>query len=207
MSRKHTTRGEAASPSVSATSKRVAKGTSKKVERVLFWKNCKQIERKNGDGLLWVLRTFPDRVIGNKKTGFSIDDCGTKSIAVEGIRSYPAQSLMRQMKVGDRALILHVVSTGPYISGIVSVSKEKSPDLSACDIKSPHYDARQPNYRGRIVDVDKLDFISIHVTLERKFNEPIMLETLRCSENKGVLRSMQVLQQSQMDVSTIGQDA
>ncbi|KAG7134803.1 hypothetical protein HYQ45_007320 [Verticillium longisporum] len=111
------------------------------------------------------------------------------------------------MKVGDRVLILHAASDSPSIAGIVTVSREKSPDYSACDNNSPYYDIRQGNCYARNVDIDRLDFISIHVTLERKFNSPVGLGRIRSAQHEHIFDSMQVLKQPQMIVSSIGQDA
>ncbi|CRK26535.1 hypothetical protein BN1708_014543 [Verticillium longisporum] len=192
---------------VSAASRKSLKRETSKADKAFLWDNGVKLERKAGKCLLWVLKACPHRTIQGRRAGFSIDDCGDEPLAVEGIRSYPSQSLMRQMKVGDRVLILHAASDSPSIAGIVTVSREKSPDYSACDNNSPYYDIRQGNCYARNVDIDRLDFISIHVTLERKFNSPVGLGRIRSAQHEHIFDSMQVLKQPQMIVSSIGQDA
>ncbi|KAM0321945.1 hypothetical protein ACHAQA_009842 [Verticillium albo-atrum] len=176
-----------------------------KAQRTPLWTKCKKVGREEGEKLLWVLRVYPGRIIRGKPASFSIDDCSEKPVPFNGVRSYPSQSMMRQMKIGDKALVLHTMENNSCVAGIVTIANEITPDST--DKSSPFYDSRQPNCNGRKVGIDQLDFISIHITLDRKFSHPVLLQHLRAAEQEGLLSGMQILKQSQMDVSTITPDA
>lgn len=85
---------------------------------------------------LWLFKSEPDV--------FSWDDLVAKGDAGEewdGVRSYQARNLMREMKRGDRGFFYHS-NLGKAVVGIVEVIAEAHPDSTAADPKWECVDIR-----------------------------------------------------------------
>ncbi|TFK43923.1 EVE domain-containing protein [Crucibulum laeve] len=91
----------------------------------------------------WLLKAEPDsRIVKGKDVKFSVDDFESiKTSPWEGVRNYEARNLMKEMKVGEKALFYHSNCKTPGIAGFAEVSKEAYPDYTAWDPSHPYYDA------------------------------------------------------------------
>lgn len=84
----------------------------------------------------WLFKSEPDV--------FSWDDLVAKGETGEewdGVRSYQARNLMREMKIGDRGFFYHS-NMGKAVVGIVEVIAEAHPDSTADDPKWECVDVR-----------------------------------------------------------------
>ncbi|KAL0950049.1 hypothetical protein HGRIS_010057 [Hohenbuehelia grisea] len=95
-------------------------------------------------GKFWLLKAEPDsRVVKNKDVKFSVEDFeAIKTTPWEGVRNYEARNLMREMKVGDKALFYHSNCKNPGIAAFAEVSKEAYPDFTAWDTQHPYFDPK-----------------------------------------------------------------
>ncbi|KAF7360340.1 Autophagy-related protein [Mycena venus] len=78
----------------------------------------------------WLLKAEPDsRVVKGKDVKFSVDDFeGIKTSPWEGVRNYEARNLMKEMKLGEKALFYHSNCKNPGIAAFAEVAKEAYPD-------------------------------------------------------------------------------
>ncbi|KAJ7158287.1 DUF55-domain-containing protein [Mycena crocata] len=92
----------------------------------------------------WLLKAEPDpRIVKGKDVKFSVDDFeAAKSSPWEGVRNYEARNLMKEMKLGEKALFYHSNCKAPGIAAFAEVSKEAYPDNSAWDSAHPYYDPK-----------------------------------------------------------------
>jgi len=92
----------------------------------------------------WLLKAEPDsRIVKGKDVKFSVDDFETqKTSPWEGVRNYEARNLMKEMKLGEKALFYHSNCKVPGIAAFAEVSKEAYPDNSAWDSSHPYYDSK-----------------------------------------------------------------
>jgi len=92
----------------------------------------------------WLLKAEPDsRVVKGKDVKFSVDDFeAVKTSAWEGVRNYEARNLMKEMKLGEKALFYHSNCKNPGIAAFAEVSKEAYPDNTAWDSAHPYYDPK-----------------------------------------------------------------
>ncbi|MBL8022032.1 MAG: EVE domain-containing protein [Leptospirales bacterium] len=126
----------------------------------------------------WLMKSEPDV--------FSIDHLAAlpgKKSSWEGVRNYQARNFMKQMQIGDQAFFYHSSADVIGIAGIVRITGLAEPDLFALDKKSDYHDPKATK--------DKNPWVSVTVTLVRKFKKVITLAELR--ETKG-LEKMLVLQ-------------
>ncbi|KAF9527968.1 PUA-like domain-containing protein [Crepidotus variabilis] len=92
----------------------------------------------------WLLKAEPDsRVVKGKDVKFSVDDFeSTKMSPWEGVRSYEARNIMKEMKVGQGALFYHSNCKTPGIAAFAKVTKEAYPDYTAWDESHPYFDPK-----------------------------------------------------------------
>ncbi|SJL02557.1 uncharacterized protein ARMOST_05888 [Armillaria ostoyae] len=92
----------------------------------------------------WLLKAEPDsRLVKGKDVKFSIDDFETVGTSSwEGVRNYEARNLMKEMKVGDKALFYHSNCKVPGIAAFAEVVKEAYPDYTAWDPSHPYFDPK-----------------------------------------------------------------
>jgi predicted RNA-binding protein with PUA-like domain len=92
----------------------------------------------------WLLKAEPDsRIVKDKDVKFSVDDFeAIKTSPWEGVRNYEARNLMKEMKVGEKALFYHSNCKNPGIAAFAEVAKEAYPDSTAWDSSHPYYDAK-----------------------------------------------------------------
>ncbi|KAF9000202.1 PUA-like domain-containing protein [Cyathus striatus] len=104
----------------------------------------------------WLLKAEPDsRIVKGKEVKFSVDDfekVGTSPW--EGVRNYEARNLMREMRVGERALFYHSNCKNPGIAGFAEVAKEAYPDYTAWDASHPYYDPKSKESEPKWFMVD-----------------------------------------------------
>jgi predicted RNA-binding protein with PUA-like domain len=126
----------------------------------------------------WLLKTEP--------SSFSIQDLAAapkQTTCWDGVRNYQARNFMRdEMKLGDRALLYHSSAEPPAVVGVVKVVRESYPDHTAWDAKDSHYDPKSTKDDPRWFMVD--------IQLERTFDEPLPLESLRAVK---ALKDMELL--------------
>ncbi|KAJ6588916.1 PUA-like domain-containing protein [Mycena capillaripes] len=105
----------------------------------------------------WLLKAEPDsRVVKGKDVKFSVDDFeAVKTSAWEGVRNYEARNLMKEMKLGEKALFYHSNCKNPGIAAFAEVSKEAYPDHTAWDSAHPYYDpkSKQDDPKWFMVDL------------------------------------------------------
>ncbi|KAJ7927586.1 PUA-like domain-containing protein [Mycena leptocephala] len=105
----------------------------------------------------WLLKAEPDsRTIKGKDVKFSVDDFeAAKTSPWEGVRNYEARNLMKEMKVGEKALFYHFNCKNPGIAAFAEVSKEAYPDNTAWDSSHPYYDpkSKQDDPKWFMVDL------------------------------------------------------
>lgn len=126
----------------------------------------------------WLMKSEPDV--------FSIDHLAAlpgKKSGWEGVRNYQARNFMNQMQIGDQAFFYHSSADIIGIAGTVRVTGLATPDMFALDKKSDYYDPKATK--------EKNPWVSVTVTLVKKFKRVITLQELR--ETKG-LEKMLVLQ-------------
>jgi predicted RNA-binding protein with PUA-like domain len=121
----------------------------------------------------WLLKSEPD--------SFSIDDLAKtpkQTAAWDGVRNFQARNMLRDsMKKGDSAFFYHSSCAVPAIVGIVSITREGYPDVTAFNPKHHHYDPDSNKEEPRWFVVD--------VKLKVKFKRAITLDELRSyAENK-----------------------
>ncbi|CAK5274525.1 unnamed protein product [Mycena citricolor] len=92
----------------------------------------------------WLLKAEPDtRIVKGKDVKFSVDDFEqVKTSPWEGVRNYEARNIMKDMKIGEKALFYHSNCKDPGIAAFAEVSKEAYPDHTAWDSSHPYYDAK-----------------------------------------------------------------
>ncbi|KAJ7359327.1 DUF55-domain-containing protein [Mycena albidolilacea] len=92
----------------------------------------------------WLLKAEPDsRIVKEKDVKFSVDDFeAAKTSPWEGVRNYEARNLMKEMKVGEKALFYHSNCKNPGVAAFAEVSKEAYPDHTAWDSSHPYYDPK-----------------------------------------------------------------
>ena len=127
----------------------------------------------------WLMKTEP--------TTYSIDDLERESNQTtcwEGVRNYQARNLLRDdIQEGDRVLFYHSACKEPAVVGTAVVSRPGDPDSHAFDKRSKYYDAKS--------DPDNPRWYMVDVKLEKKFDAPVTLASLR---EKASLKEMVLLQ-------------
>ena len=123
----------------------------------------------------------------SEPTEFSIDDLENRPNKTEpwdGVRNYQARNMMRdEMKKGDLVYFYHSNCDEPGIVGIIQVTREGYPDLTAFDHNDKHYDPKSHPENPRWFHVD--------VKFKKKLNRTITLQELR---NIKQLQNMKLLQ-------------
>lgn len=119
---------------------------------------------------------------------FSIDDLAAapgRRTCWEGVRNYQVRNMMRdQMRRNDLALFYHSSCDEPGIAGTVRVTRGAYPDATAFERRSRYFDPASDPGAPRWLTVD--------VTLVRRFARPVSLETLR-EHARGALRDLVIL--------------
>ena len=85
----------------------------------------------------WLLKTEPDV--------FSFSDllaAPARTTLWEGVRNYQARNFMREVRVGDAALVYHSSTRPTGVAGLAEVVREAYPDPTQFDEQSPYYDAK-----------------------------------------------------------------
>jgi predicted RNA-binding protein with PUA-like domain len=119
----------------------------------------------------WLLKTEPDT--------FSIDDLKRKGKAPwDGVRNFSARNRLREMVVGELALVYHSSTKPTAVVGIARVCREAYPDPSQHDPKSEYYDGKSDpaNPRWSMVDMEYVAHFPRPVTLEEIKQEPGLKE-------------------------------
>ncbi|KAF9450144.1 DUF55-domain-containing protein [Macrolepiota fuliginosa MF-IS2] len=104
----------------------------------------------------WLLKAEPDsRVVKGKDVKFSVDDFEhVKTSPWEGVRNYEARNLMKEMKIGEKAVFYHSNCKNPGIAAFAEVAKEAYPDYTAWDESHPYYDSKSDKDKPKWVMVD-----------------------------------------------------
>ncbi|KAJ7579942.1 EVE domain-containing protein, partial [Mycena floridula] len=92
----------------------------------------------------WLLKAEPDsRMVSGKDVKFSVDDFeAAKTTPWEGVRNPEARNLLKEMRVGQKALFYHSNCKNPGIAAFAEVSKEAYPDHTAWDPSHPYFDKK-----------------------------------------------------------------
>ncbi|KAJ7634861.1 DUF55-domain-containing protein [Roridomyces roridus] len=104
----------------------------------------------------WLLKAEPDsRIVKGKDVKFSVDDFESqKTSPWEGVRNHEACKLMKEMKLGDKALFYHSNTKNPGIAAFAEVAKEAYPDNTAWDSSHPYYDPKSKEAEPKWFMVD-----------------------------------------------------
>lgn len=118
----------------------------------------------------WLMKSEPD--------AFSWDDLVAKEKAEwDGVRNHLAQSHMKAMKKGDRALFYHS-NIGLEVVGIMEIAEEAAPDST--------------DETGR--------WIAVHVSPVEKLARPVKLKEIKADP---ALADMVMIRQSRLSVSPV----
>ncbi|KAF8345603.1 PUA-like domain-containing protein [Amanita rubescens] len=105
----------------------------------------------------WLLKAEPDsRIVKGKDVKFSVDDFeAVKTSPWEGVRNYEARNLMKEMRVGEKALFYQSNCKNPGVIAFAEISKEAHPDHSAWDPAHPYHDPKtdKDNPRWFMIDL------------------------------------------------------
>lgn len=137
----------------------------------------------------WLLKTEPNE--------FSIDDLAARGAAGEpwnGIRNYQARNFLREMKVGDLALIYHSACATPAIVGLATVIKAAYPDWEALDADSKYFDVKS--------SAENIRWSRVDVAFKQKFNQPLSLKAIKAEPALG---DMKLIKSSRLSVSPVTQ--
>ncbi len=119
----------------------------------------------------WLMKSEPST--------FSIDDLyarGGEGEFWDGVRNYQVRNMMRdQMKKGDLAFFYHSSCPVPGIAGILKVTSEALPDLSAQNPQSPYFDPKATAENPR--------WLGLRVECVKKFDEIFPLSEIRKIES------------------------
>jgi predicted RNA-binding protein with PUA-like domain len=107
----------------------------------------------------WLLKTEPE-VFGYQH----LEQQG--SSPWDGVRNYQARNHLREMQLGDLALIYHSSTKIPGVAGIAKVVQTAHPDPSQFDPSSPYHDPKsQPDnprwVQVRLEPVREIGFIAL----------------------------------------------
>jgi predicted RNA-binding protein with PUA-like domain len=114
----------------------------------------------------WLVKTEPQT--------YSIDRLAAEPNQTtfwDGVRNFQARNFLRQMRVGDRALIYHSSCDVPAVVGTAVVVTEAYPDFTARDPASGHYDPR--------ATVENPIWDMVNLKHEQTFENPVTLQQLR----------------------------
>jgi predicted RNA-binding protein with PUA-like domain len=118
----------------------------------------------------WLMKSEPDC--------FSWDDLVAKKRAEwDGVRNHLAQSHMKAMKKGDRALFYHS-NIGLEVVGIMEIVAEAAPDSTD----------------------DSGKWIAVHVSPQEKLPQPVALKAMKADP---ALSGMAMIRQSRLSVSPV----
>lgn len=102
----------------------------------------------------WLLKTEPDDC--------SIEDLAAQPLRCvlwEGVRNYQARNFLRQMQVGDEALIYHSSCQRIGVAGIARIARSAFPDPAQFVPESVYYDPKSAVEKPRW-DAVELIFVS-----------------------------------------------
>jgi predicted RNA-binding protein with PUA-like domain len=119
----------------------------------------------------WLLKTEPDT--------FSIDDLKRLGRSPwDGVRNFSARNRLREMLVGELALVYHSSTKPTAVVGLCRVCREAYPDPSQHDPKSKYFDEKSDpsSPRWSMVDVEYVSHFPRAVTLEEIKQEPALRE-------------------------------
>ena len=136
---------------------------------------------------IWLLKSEPNE--------FSIDDLqarGKQGEPWNGIRNFQARNFMREMAIGDIALIYHSACKTPAIVGYGTVIQTAYPDADALNPQSKYYDEKSSaeNNRWSLVDIQ----------FSEKWSKPVTLKQLKTHP---ILSEMKLIKQSRLSISPV----
>ncbi len=115
----------------------------------------------------WLMKSEPD--------AFSIDDLASvKQAPWDGVRSYQARNLIKQMAPGDLFMFYHSSCQPPGLAGIGEIVSEPYPDRTALDPQSPYHDPRCSDERlpWRAVNVRHMETFPALIALQQLRDTP-----------------------------------
>jgi len=142
----------------------------------------------------WLFKTEP--------ATFSVDDLARardSTTAWDGVRNYQVRNMLRdEMQVGDQGFLYHSSCDVPGIYGVMRVVRAGYPERAALDRKHKYFDPKSDPANPRWYSVD--------VSLERKIDPPITLESLR-KHAHGALAEMLILRRgNRLSVTPVTRD-
>lgn len=136
----------------------------------------------------WLLKSEPST--------FSFDDLRRsprRTTCWEGVRSYQARNLLREMKRGDEAIFYHSNADPPAAVGTVAIVRAAYPDPDQFDPESRYYDPKSSREEPRWAAVD--------VRYGRPFRRPLPLAELR--EHRALARMELLRKGSRLSVQPV----
>ncbi|KAJ7892846.1 PUA-like domain-containing protein [Mycena olivaceomarginata] len=104
----------------------------------------------------WLFKASHIVNLEGKEIKFSVDDFeAVTTTPWNGVRHYEARNLIKEMKVGEKALFYHSNCKNPGIAAFAEVSREAYPDHTAWDCSHPYYDpeSKQNDPKWFMVDL------------------------------------------------------
>ncbi len=138
-------------------------------------------------------------ILKNEVTDYSIDEMKKDGQTDwTGVRNYQARNfMMKDMKAGDWAYFYHSNAEPPGCAGIIEISREAKPDLTALDPKSKYFEKRATK--------ENPVWHCVQVKFKRKLKRLVPLSELR--ENPK-LKDLLLLQRgSRLSITPVSQEA
>ncbi|KAL2887224.1 Thymocyte nuclear protein 1 [Ceratocystis lukuohia] len=152
-----------------------------------------EIDRHDGEWYFLMKAEPETRYENGIDVRFSIDDLR----ACKKPEPWDARNNFKAMNYGDKAFFYHSNTKEPGIVGIMEVVREYSEDVSARRPGTAYYDPKSTKENPK--------WGLVHVRFVKKFAVPIGLQELRQLGNAGKLNDMQMLKQTRLSVSKVGQ--
>jgi len=119
----------------------------------------------------WLMKSEPDTypISQLKKEKKSLWD---------GVRSYQARNIMKEMEIGDQVLFYHSNAKPPGVVGLAEVSKKAVPDPTQFNKKSKYFDAKSTEENPRWMCVE----VKYKKTFKNQFNLQDIKDTKQLSD-------------------------
>jgi predicted RNA-binding protein with PUA-like domain len=134
----------------------------------------------------WLVKSEPEV--------YSIDKMAEDGTALwENVRNYQARNfMMKDMKVGDKALFYHSNAKPAAVVGVVEISDAAQPDPSQFDKKSEYFEPKASK--------EKPMWFCVEVRFREKLDKPVSLDVLKKQKS---LAKMVLLNNSRLSVQPV----
>lgn len=118
-------------------------------------------------------------LLKSEPTCYSIDDLAREGqTSWTGVRNFQARNILRDdMSPGDLCFFYHSSCEEPGIVGLMKITSEALPDITALDIHDEHYDSKST--------LEKPIWITRTMEFVRKFSQPFSLKEIKSDSELG----------------------